>query len=72
MELMLAFVIQLESVEDKMSISGSSGVAAAMGLYYYLSEFCACHISWAGDQLNLPTTLPRIANAVTIVSNDRS
>lgn len=54
-----------------MSITGSSGVAAAMGFYYYLSEFCGCHISWAGDQLNLPATLPHIADALTIVANDR-
>lgn len=50
---------KLETIE-KVGIIGSSGVAAAWGAHYYLTEFCGAHISWDGDQLNLPDKLPTV------------
>ncbi|XP_062554959.1 alpha-N-acetylglucosaminidase-like [Armigeres subalbatus] len=41
-------------------ITGSSGVSAAKGFYHYLKYFCGCHVSWDGDQLNLPDVLPEV------------
>ncbi|XP_054505678.2 alpha-N-acetylglucosaminidase [Agelaius phoeniceus] len=42
------------------AVEGSSGVAAAAGLYRYLRDFCGCHLSWSGAQLRLPEPLPRL------------
>ncbi|KAK4808674.1 hypothetical protein QYF61_020163 [Mycteria americana] len=42
------------------AVTGSSGVAAAAGLYRYLRDFCGCHLSWSGAQLRLPDPLPRL------------
>jgi len=69
----LAFAFQLKTEDDgKVYITGSSGVAAAWGFYYYLSQYCNCHVSWAGNQLNLPGELPMLpSGGVTVVANDR-
>ncbi|XP_055592989.1 alpha-N-acetylglucosaminidase [Uranotaenia lowii] len=53
-----SFKINKQKELDKVLITGSSGVAAAKGLYHYLKYFCGCHISWDGDQLDLPDVLP--------------
>eukprot|EP00823_Brevimastigomonas_motovehiculus_P005788 TRINITY_DN436_c0_g1_i1.p1 TRINITY_DN436_c0_g1~~TRINITY_DN436_c0_g1_i1.p1 ORF type:complete len:837 (-),score=242.95 TRINITY_DN436_c0_g1_i1:239-2749(-) len=54
------------------TISASSGVALASGLNYYIKYFCNGHFSWGvngtGNQLNLPTPLPKIGTAVRIES----
>jgi len=62
----------LRTEAGKVYISGSNGVAAAWGFYYYLSQYCDCHISWAGNQLNLPVELPALPpGGITIIANDR-
>ncbi|KAK2582551.1 hypothetical protein KPH14_004842 [Odynerus spinipes] len=53
----------------EIEIRGTSGVAVAWGLHYYLKNFCNVHISWDGDQIDLPHTLPDAR--ITITSNDR-
>ncbi|KAK2158313.1 hypothetical protein LSH36_173g09013 [Paralvinella palmiformis] len=55
----------------KLSITGSSGVAASMGFYYYIKLFCGAHISWAGVQVALPNSLPVITKPLTETTNDR-
>lgn len=50
-------------------IRGTSGVTVAWGLHYYLKHYCNVHISWDGNQIELPRTLPDVR--VTITSNDR-
>uniref|UniRef100_UPI00398F5DB5 alpha-N-acetylglucosaminidase n=1 Tax=Pristiophorus japonicus TaxID=55135 RepID=UPI00398F5DB5 len=63
---------ELRSLADgRISIQGSSGVAAATGLYRYLRSFCGCHISWSGDQLRLPTPLPAVSKPVRVTSANR-
>ena len=65
-------LIQLLTVDEKLKITGTSGVAAAMGFYYYLSQVCDCHISWAGNQVSLPDKVPMIPSpGITVISNDR-
>ncbi len=60
------------SGEPSIQITGTTGVGAAMGFYYYLNHYCNAHVSWAGNQVNLPTTLPRVpAHGVTVTTNDR-
>ncbi|KAJ8681692.1 hypothetical protein QAD02_017484 [Eretmocerus hayati] len=63
-------VFQLKKIEtNKIQIRGSSGVAVAWGLYYYLKTYCNCHISWEGSQIKLPSILPDVDEEVT--ANDR-
>ncbi|KAF6735093.1 Alpha-N-acetylglucosaminidase [Oryzias melastigma] len=46
--------------------TGSSGVAAASGIYNYLKYFCNCHVSWSGDQLEVPSPLPALSGVLRI------
>ncbi|XP_037025538.1 alpha-N-acetylglucosaminidase [Bradysia coprophila] len=46
-------------------ITASSGYAACKGFYYYLKNYCNCHISWEGSQLTLPAQLPEVDEKVT-------
>ena len=62
------FTIRKHSLEQ-IEILGTSGVAAAWGLHYYLKNYCNVHVSWEGNQLELPTTLPDVR--VNVTSNDR-
>ncbi|XP_070582763.1 alpha-N-acetylglucosaminidase [Erythrolamprus reginae] len=53
------------------NVSGSSGVAAASGVYHYLKDFCGCHVSWSGRQLRLPESLPPVSTEVIVTSPNR-
>ncbi|MCB1133388.1 MAG: alpha-N-acetylglucosaminidase N-terminal domain-containing protein, partial [Verrucomicrobiae bacterium] len=59
---------ELESVGGKIVLRGSGGVAKASAFRHYLKEFCRAHVSWNGDQLELPETLPHPASKVRVVS----
>ena len=55
-----------------LEITGTSGVAAAWGFYYYLSQYCNASISWAGDQMNIPALFPKLpGDGIKVTSNDR-
>ncbi|CAH1395969.1 unnamed protein product [Nezara viridula] len=60
---------RLKKMDDCVAITASSGVAAAWGFHYYLKEFLNCHISWDGDQINIPDELPDVD--IEVVANDR-
>lgn len=51
-------VFEVEASDGRATIRGSSGVAMASGLNWYLKYHCNCHVSWCGDQLALPDPLP--------------
>ncbi|XP_015665976.1 alpha-N-acetylglucosaminidase [Protobothrops mucrosquamatus] len=53
------------------NVSGSSGVAAASGIYHYLKDFCGCHVSWSGTQLRLPESLPPVSAEIIVTSPNR-
>lgn len=53
-------VFEIESRNNKIVLSGSSGVALASAFYYYLTEYAHCQITWNGSNLNLPATLPAV------------
>jgi alpha-N-acetylglucosaminidase len=57
-------VFELESVAGRIVVRGSSGVAIASGLNWYLNYYCNCHVSWCGDQLRLPTSLPAVPQKI--------
>ncbi|XP_078036800.1 N-acetyl-alpha-glucosaminidase [Augochlora pura] len=62
------FTIRKNSA-GKIEVAGTSGVAAAWGVHYYLKHYCNAHVSWEGVQLGLPATLPDVQ--VNVTSNDR-
>ncbi|KAJ8307101.1 hypothetical protein KUTeg_015185 [Tegillarca granosa] len=62
----------IKSSTKSVNISATSGVAIAMGFYYYLNNYCGCQVTWAGSQLNLPKRYKVIISpGVTITTNDR-
>ena len=57
--------------DGKINVKGTSGVALAAGVYHFLKYYCNIHVSWSGDQLNLPNPLPIVTTAVRINFLDR-
>ncbi len=56
-----ADVFEIESRNNKIVLRGNNGVAVASALYYYLTHFCRCQITWNGTNMNIPKRLPRIS-----------
>lgn len=54
-------VFEIESVGEKVVLRGSTGVAQASALNWYLKYSCNCHISWDSVQLALPDPLPHVS-----------
>lgn len=66
------FFFQLSSANDgNIQINGTSGVAVAMGFYHYLKYFCNGQRTWAGQQTQLPESLPAISSPIKITTNDK-
>jgi alpha-N-acetylglucosaminidase len=64
--------LQISTDTGKVSVTASSGVGVAWGFYYYIREYCGAHVMWAGNQTNLPATLPSLPSAgITIAANDK-
>ena len=61
-------VFEIETQDGKVCIRGNSGTSMAMGLNWYLKQYCHCHVSLCGSQLNLPEELPQLQNKVRRVS----
>jgi alpha-N-acetylglucosaminidase len=53
-------VFEIESRSNKIILRGKNGVAVASALYYYLTHYCHCQITWNGSNLNIPKPLPRV------------
>lgn len=65
-------VCELRSTKNnKIVAAGSTGVAVASGVYNYLKYFCNCHVSWSGNQLDVPSPLPRLTGVLRISSPHR-
>ncbi|XP_025109026.1 alpha-N-acetylglucosaminidase-like isoform X2 [Pomacea canaliculata] len=62
---------QLETVDSKLQITGSSGIAVAMGFYFYLKYYCNSQFTWGGQNINLPDPLPAVKGTVTTTAQDR-
>ncbi len=61
-------VFELESRGEKIVLRGSDAGAMASALNWYLEQHCHCHVSWLGNQLNLPDPLPVVPAKVRKVS----
>jgi len=60
-------VFEVESQDGKIVLRGNNGVSLASAFNHYLKEIAHCHLSWCGDQLNLPATLPAVPQKIRIV-----
>ena len=61
-------VFELESDGERIRLRGSTGVAIASALNYYLKEYCNASVSLRGDQLTLPKPLPAVPEKVRIAT----
>jgi alpha-N-acetylglucosaminidase len=61
-------VFEIESRGAKVVLRGSSPVAQASALNWYLKQYCQAHVSWCGMQLNLPVPLPPVQPACRMES----
>jgi alpha-N-acetylglucosaminidase len=61
-------VFEIESKSNKIVLRGNNGVAVASALYYYLTHFCHCQITWNGTNLNIPKLLPRVSKKIRQIS----
>ena len=58
----------LQTVDAKLALTGTSGVAAGWAFHHYLKYFCKAHFSWSGNQLDtIPTPLPAITQKLKVV-----
>lgn len=55
---------EIESKNGKVVLRGNNGVAVASALYYYLTEYGHCQITWNGTNLNLPLKAPLVPKKV--------
>ncbi|XP_076439884.1 alpha-N-acetylglucosaminidase-like isoform X1 [Babylonia areolata] len=64
-------VFKIHSVGSRLEITGTTGVAAAMGFYYYLKTYCDSQFTWGGEHIHLPSPLPPVSSPVVINVLDR-
>ena len=57
--------------DTKVSVSGPNAISLVWGVGFYLKNFCNVHISWDGDQLRIPVTLPVVNISVNSVEKFR-
>lgn len=57
----------LENVGEKIRISGNNANSMAVGLNYYLKNYCRTTVSWfRSDPVQLPSRFPEVSQPVTI------
>ncbi|WP_185957463.1 alpha-N-acetylglucosaminidase [Saccharicrinis carchari] len=56
---------ELSTRDGKILIKGTSPVAMASGLNWYLKYYCNSSVSWSGNQINIPKPLPAIDGMVS-------
>ena len=57
-------VFEIESKSNHVVLRGNNGVAVASALYYYLTEYCHCQITWNGTNFNVPKQLPVVKEKI--------
>lgn len=60
-------VFEVESANGKIVLRGNNGVSVASAFNWYLKNVCQVHLSWCGDQLNLPQPLPPVPAKARVV-----
>lgn len=57
----------LESKSDKIYIKGNNCNSLAVGLNYYLKNYCHTYVSWyASDSIIMPERLPEVQSTITV------
>ncbi|WP_183576521.1 alpha-N-acetylglucosaminidase [Mucilaginibacter sp. X5P1] len=51
-------VFEISTKNGRILLSGNNSIAIASALNWYLKYTCNAHLSWNGDQMNLPARLP--------------
>jgi len=57
-------VFEIEADDGKIVLRGNNAIALSSGFHWYLKHVANCHVSWNGDQLNLPNPLPAPAEKI--------
>jgi alpha-N-acetylglucosaminidase len=57
-------VFEIMSRGNKIVLRGNNGVAIASALYYYLTEYAHCQLTWNGSNMQLPAVLPAVKGTV--------
>jgi alpha-N-acetylglucosaminidase len=55
---------EIESAGGKVILRGDNAVSVASALYYYLTEYCHCQVTWNGTNLRLPAPLPAVTGKI--------
>jgi len=55
---------EIESRNGKIVLRAANGTAFASALYYYLTEYAHCQVTWNGTNLNLPKVLPLVKEKI--------
>lgn len=62
----------VDTFNNSVSITGTSGVAVATGLYYYLKKYCNVSVSWSGVQTKTASgTPPLVQDPIVVLLNDK-
>ncbi|XP_046913075.2 alpha-N-acetylglucosaminidase-like [Dermatophagoides farinae] len=67
------FIIET-TLNRMIRIKGTTGVAIANGIYYYLKNIANCSFSWSGDQMNyflVNDNVPIPSESITIIIRDK-
>lgn len=59
---------EIESRGNKIVLKGNNGVSVASALYYYLTRYCHCQVTWNGVNLNLPKVLPAVGHKIAVTT----
>ncbi|MEU9119275.1 alpha-N-acetylglucosaminidase TIM-barrel domain-containing protein [Streptomyces sp. NPDC048506] len=55
---------RVEGTAGRITVAGTTPAVLLCGVHWYLKYTCRAHVSWAGDQLDLPERLPAPASPV--------
>ncbi len=59
-------IFEIQSIDQKIIIKGNNYNSMAVGLNYYLKNYCYTYISWyANDKIYLPEILPLVPQKIT-------
>jgi len=57
-----------DAPNGKILLEGNNGVSVASAFNWYLKNISHNHVSWCGDQLKMPTQLPKVGKKVTVTT----
>ncbi len=61
-------IFGIASKSGKIVLRGNNGVSVASALYFYMTEYCHCQVTWNGTNLALPVHLPAVPATIRHLS----